>query len=293
MQKIIPHLWFDKEAGEAAELYMSLFEGSKIINKTILKNTPSGDAEMLTIELAGQEFMLISAGPYFKFTPAVSFLIACSSKEEVDSIWERLIQNGSALMPLDSYPHSERYGWLMDRYGLSWQVMYMGDMEIRQKITPTMMFVGDQCGKSEDAITLYTSIFKNSKIDFILRYDEDAAPDKPESIQHAAFTLENQAFAAMDSAHEHNFSFNEAISFVVMCDTQEEIDYYWDRLSAVPEAEQCGWLKDRFGFSWQITPAVMSEMLLSSDEKKLEQVTEAFLKMKKFDIAELKKAYEK
>ena len=87
------------------------------------------------------------------------------------------------------------------------------------------------------------------------------------------------------------FKFNEAISFMVYCDTQEEIDYYWEKLSAVPEAEQCGWLKDKYGLSWQIVPTVMGKMMRDKDKKKLARVTEAFLKMKKFDIAALKRAY--
>jgi len=293
MQKIVPHLWFDKEADEASKFYMSLFEGSKLKDQTILNDTPSGSVDMITIELAGQEFMLLSAGPLFKFTPAVSFLIACSSVTEVERLWGKLIENGAALMELGAYPFSEKYGWVIDKYGLSWQVMYMGEFDIKQKITPTMMFVGDQCGNAEEAIRFYTTVFEHSSIGHILRYGEDAAPDKPYTIQHVDFLLENQTFAAMDSAYEHNFTFNEAISLMVMCDTQEEIDYYWVKLSAVPEAEQCGWLKDKYGFSWQIVPRVMNEMLQTKNTAKLAQVTEAFLKMKKFDIAELIKAYEK
>lgn len=293
MQKLVPHLWFDKEADEASKFYMSLFEGSKLKDKTILNDTPSGSVDMITIELAGQEFMLLSAGPLFKFTPAVSFLIACSSVAEVERLWGKLIENGAALMELGAYPFSEKYGWLIDKYGLSWQVMYMGDFEIKQKITPTLMFVGDQCGNAEEAIRFYTTVFEHSSIGHILRYGENAAPDKPNTIQHVDFVLENQTFAAMDSAYEHNFTFNEAISLMVMCDTQEEIDYYWDKLSAVPEAEQCGWLKDKYGFSWQIVPRVMNEMMQTKDAAKLAQVTEAFLKMKKFNIAELIKAYER
>ena len=293
MQKIVPHLWFDKEADEAAKFYMSLFEGSILKDKTILNDTPSGSVDMITVELAGQEFMLLSAGPLFKFTPSVSFLVACSSVAEVETLWGKLIENGAALMALDAYPFSEKYGWVIDKYGLSWQVMYMGDFEIKQKITPTLMFVGDQCGNAEDAIRFYTTVFEHSSIGHILRYGEDATPDKANTIQHVDFVLENQTFAAMDSAHEHNFTFNEAISLMVMCDTQEEIDFYWDKLSAVPEAEQCGWLKDKYGFSWQIVPTVMNEMMQTKNAEKLARVTEAFLKMKKFDIAELIKAYEK
>jgi predicted 3-demethylubiquinone-9 3-methyltransferase (glyoxalase superfamily) len=290
MQKIVPHLWFDKEAGEAAKFYTSLFKDSKIIDTTKIHGTPSGTVEMVTIELSGQEFMLLSAGPFFTFTPAVSFLIACSTKEEVDTLWGQLSKGGTALMPLDTYPFSEKYGWVEDRYGLSWQVMYIDDSKITQKITPTLMFTSDKC--AEEAINIYTSVFCNAKVGDILRYSAGEEPDKEGAIKHAAFMLEGQEFAAMDSAYEHNFTFNEAISFIVYCDTQEEIDYYWGKLSAVPGAEQCGWLKDKFGVSWQIVPTVMKEMMQNKDAESLARVTEAFLKMKKFDIAELKKAYE-
>ncbi len=292
MQKITPHLWFDKEAKEAAELYTSIFKDSEIKGTTTLHNTPSGTVDVVTIELTGEEFTLISAGPYFRFTPAVSFLVACNAKEEVDALWGQLSEGGMALMALGEYPFSAKYGWVQDRYGLSWQVMYMGDREIKQKITPTLMFVGKRCGKAEEAIKFYASVFHDAKVGDILRYSKGEEPDKEGTVKHAAFTLEGQDFAAMDSAHEHDFTFNEAISFMVHCNTQEEIDYYWGKLSADPKAEQCGWLKDKYGLSWQIVPTVMDEMLKDKDEKKIARVTEAFLQMKKFDIGALKRAYE-
>jgi predicted 3-demethylubiquinone-9 3-methyltransferase (glyoxalase superfamily) len=292
MQKITTHLWFDKEATEAAELYTSLFPDSKIQNTRTLHNTPSGSVDIVTLELSGQEFTLLSAGPLFKFTPAVSFLVACDSTEEVDRLWAELSKGGSALMELGNYPFSERYGWTQDRYGLSWQVMFVGERQITQKITPTLMFVGAQCGKAEEAINFYASVFHEAKIDHILRYGPNEKPDKEGTIKHAGFMLEGQEFAAMDSAHAHKFGFNEAISLMVHCDTQKEIDYYWGKLSAHPNAEQCGWLKDKFGLSWQVVPTVMNKMLQGQDPKKLARVTEAFLKMKKFDIAKLKEAYE-
>ncbi|MDW7731901.1 MAG: VOC family protein [Methanolobus sp.] len=292
MQKIVPNLWFDKEASEAAKFYTSLFSNSRIKNTTVLHDTPSGTAETVTIELSGQEFMLLSAGPLFKFNPTISFLVACKTKDEVDTLWGKLSEGGTTLMLLDAYPFSERYGWTEDRYGLSWQVMYFGESEITQKITPTLMFTGDQAGKAEEAINFYVSVFSNAKVGDILRYSEGEGPDKEGTVKHAGFMLEGQEFAAMDSARVHDFAFNEAISFIVYCENQEEIDYYWEKMSAVPEAEQCGWLKDRFGVSWQIVPTVMDEMMQTKDAEKLARVTGAFLKMKKFDIAELQKAYE-
>lgn len=292
MEKITPHLWFDQEAKEAGAFYTSVFKNSRVKNTTTLNNTPSGSVDIVTIELAGQEFMLLSAGPMFKFTPAISFLVACDTKEEVDALWSELSRGGTPLMELGAYPFSERYGWTQDRYGVSWQVMYVSDQPIRQKITPALMFTGKQSGKAEEAITFYTSVFHDSSAGFSMRYGAGEEPDKEGTIKYAAFTLEGEEFAAMDSAHAHGFGFNEAISLMVHCDTQQEIDYYWDKLSADPRAEQCGWLKDKFGVSWQVVPNEMDEMFATNDQAKIARVTEAFLKMKKFDLATLRKAAE-
>ncbi len=291
MQKITPHLWFDTEAVEAADYYSSALPDSKVTNVTTIHDTPSGDTDIVSFELMGQSFMAISAGPLFKFTPAASFLISCTTKEEVDTLWTRLSE-GSVHMPLESYPFSERYGWTEDRYGLSWQIMLVGEEQAGQRITPTLMFVGKVCGKAEEAINLYTSVFPNSEIGPILRYGKGEEPDEEGTIKYASFLLDGQEFAAMDSARDHDFGFNEAISFLVSCETQEEIDHYWDSLSAVPEAEQCGWLKDRYGLSWQVVPSAMDEMLRGGTKEQMARFTEAFLKMKKFDLAELRRAYE-
>lgn len=292
MEKITPHLWFDNNAEEAAKFYTSIFKDSKLKNVTTLHNTPSGTVEIFTVEVLGQEFTLISAGPLFKFNPSVSFLVACSTKEEVDGLWKKLSEGGTALMDLGEYPFSEKYGWVQDKYGLSWQIMFMGDHKIKHRIIPTLMFVGKQYGKAEEAINFYSSVFGNARVGDILRYSKGEEPDKEGTVKHASFMLEDQDFAAMDSAREHNFAFNEAISFMVHCNTQKEIDYYWEKLSAYPEAEQCGWLKDKYGLSWQIVPNIMDEMLKVNDEKKIARVTEAFLQMKKLDIAKLKEAYD-
>ena len=152
------------------------------------------------------------------------------------------------------------------------------------------MFTKDVAGKTKEAIDTYTSIFPNSKIEMVVPYAKDDG-DKEGFIKHSRFTLSGKNFMAMDSSLPHDFCFNEAISFVVNCNTQKEIDYYWEKLSAVPEAEQCGWLKDKYGVSWQIVPAAMNEMMTSGNKEKIARVTEAFLKMKKFDIKTLERAY--
>ena len=289
-QKITTHLWFDKEAREAAEVYTTAFKGSKITFSGTLRNTPSGSVDTVTIDLFGQEVSLISAGPAFKFTPAISFLVACASREEVDALWKVLSQGGSERMGLGEYPFSKWYGWIEDRYGLSWQLM-LTDRPVSQRITPTLMFAGDVLGKAEQAVKAYVSVFHKSAVGDIARYGKGDEPDKEGTVRHAAFTLEGQGFAAMDSARVRGITFTEGISFIVNCENQDEVDYYWGKLSAVPQAETCGWLKDKYGVSWQIVPVVLPMMLRDHDEERVARVTAAFLKMKKLDIAQLKKAY--
>ncbi len=299
MQKIIPHLWFDKEAREAAEFYASLFPGSRITNITTLHDTPSGDSDIVSFELAGQSFMGISAGPLFKFNPSVSFIVNFDPSRDqeahnnLDLLWEKLSQSGTALMPLDKYPFSERFGWVQDKYGLSWQLILSNpEGEERPLIVPSLMFVGEVAGRAEEAINYYLSVFKNSKMGTLFHYGAGREPDREGTVMFADFMLESQWFAATDSAYEHKFAFNEAISFLVRCDSQEEIDYFWERLSAIPEAEQCGWLKDKFGVSWQISPAAMGDMMSQGTPEQIDRVTQAFLPMKKLDLAELQQAYE-
>jgi predicted 3-demethylubiquinone-9 3-methyltransferase (glyoxalase superfamily) len=292
MQKITPHLWFEKDVIQAAEYYVSTFPDSRIKNTTLLHNTPSGDVNVVTFEVCGYEFQAINGGPLFKFNPSVSFHVKCSTKEEVDTLWEKLSQGGQALMELGEYPFSERYGWMQDKYGLSWQIIYAGGAEIKQKITPAIMFVGEVCGKAEEANNFWTYVFPESSVGLMARYGKDEEPDKEGTVKYAVFSLFGQEFGTMDSAYEHQFSLNEAISFIVHCSDQAEIDHYWNKLSAVPESEQCGWLKDKYGLSWQIVPVSMDEMLRDGDPAKIDRVTQAFLPMKKLDIAKLQAAYD-
>jgi predicted 3-demethylubiquinone-9 3-methyltransferase (glyoxalase superfamily) len=285
MQKIIPHLWFDKEAKEAAEFYTSVFDDTKINFVTLIRNTPSGDAEIVGFQIMGYDFMAISAGPFFKINPSISFHAKCRTVEEVDRIWKKLSKGGTVMMELSEYPFSKRYGWIQDKFGVSWQIIYT-EGDFKQRITPVLMFVGDVCGKAEEAIGFYTSIFPAAKAHVLARYINGEEPDKEGTVKYAQFILDGQEFGAMDSARMHDFGFNEAVSFIVNCKDQNEIDYFWDKLSAVPEAEQCGWIKDKYGVSWQIIPANMGELIGKNPEK----TTPAMLKMKKIIIADLEKA---
>lgn len=298
-QKIVPHLWFDKEAVEAAKFYTSIFPHSKVNSIQQIKNTPSGDCDIVSFELNGFSFMGISAGPFFKINPSISFFVNFdpskdkNAKENLQKMWEKLSQHGKILMPLDKYPFSEFYGWIQDRFGVSWQLILTNpNGEERPFIVPSLLFVGNVCGKAEEAMKYYVSVFKHSKPGQISHYPAGMLPDKEGSVMFEDFMLENTWFAAMDSAHPHAFQFNEAISFIVNCDSQEEIDYFWKKLSHVKEAEQCGWCKDQFGVSWQINPRILDKFMRSGDAEKTARVTQAFLKMKKFTIAELQRAFD-
>jgi predicted 3-demethylubiquinone-9 3-methyltransferase (glyoxalase superfamily) len=242
--------------------------------------------------------MAISAGPLFRFNPSVSFILNFDPSKDndarvhLDRLWEQLSVGGTALMPLDTYPFSEHYGWIQDRYGLSWQLMLTNPAgEERPFIIPSLMFTQKIAGQAEEAIDFYCAVFKDSRRGMTARYPKGMEPDQEGTIMFADFSLPGTWFAAMDSAREHHFTFNEAISLVVPCETQAEIDYYWEKLSAVPEAEQCGWLKDKFGLSWQVWPTVIGEMMRHGTREQIDRITQAFLPMKKFDIATLQRAY--
>jgi predicted 3-demethylubiquinone-9 3-methyltransferase (glyoxalase superfamily) len=306
MQKIIPHLWFNTEAKEAAAFYASVFPDSKITSSRVLRGTPSGDCDVMTFDLMGYSFMSISAGPYFKLNPSISFMVNFDPSQDseartrIDEIWAKLSVGGMVLMPLQQYPFSERYGWIQDKYGVSWQLIFTKpEGEDRPRIIPSMLFVGDKCGKAIEASDFYLSVFKNPKLNSaqdakrgaLALYGEEHAPNKAGTAMFTDFMLAGQWFAAMDSAQQHNFAFNEAVSFIVNCDTQEEIDYFWEKLSAVPEAEMCGWLKDKYGVSWQINPTRLGEIMSTGTPDQINRVVQAFLKMKKFDLATLEAAY--
>ena len=298
MQKIIPHLWFDSQAKEAANFYTSIFPESKITSTSVIHNTPSGDCDIVAFDLWGYSFLSISAGPFFKPNPAISFMVnfdpsrMTDAKAKLDEVWSKLSEGGKVLMPLDKYPYSDHYGWIQDKYGFSWQLMLTNPAgEPRPPIIPSLMFANKKCGKAEEATNFYIETFKNSKRGLMAKYAAGMAPHMEGNVMFTDFQLEGGWFAAMDAPGTHEFDFNEAISLMVNCDTQEEIDYYWNKLSAVPEAEQCGWLADKYGVSWQISPAEMNTMMQGTP-KQVERVTKAFLQMKKFDLAKLRATYE-
>lgn len=278
MQKITPNLWFDG-AKEAIDFYVAAFPDSKINSTSYYpKSSEEGLADFqkemagkeLTVEftLGGIDFTAINAGPVFKFNPSISFMVNFDpsrdeqATEHLDELWAKLIDGGKALMPLDDYGFSKHYGWVEDRYGLTWQLILTDPAgEPRPFIMPSLMFSQQNINKAEEAVEFYTSVFEDSKPGNLARYTEETGPAKQGALMYADFTLDGQWFVAMDSGVKQDFTFNEAVSLSVACKDQAEIDYFWDKLSAVPESEQCGWCKDKYGVSWQIVPANMGELM--------------------------------
>ncbi len=296
MQKITPCLWFDKSAKEASEFYTSVFNNGKILTTTYYpdagKETHGMDAgTVLTVnfEIEGYQFLALNAGPLFKFNPSISFMVSCPSVEDVEELWNKISPGGKELMALSEYPFSKRYGWTEDKYGVSWQIIYTADIS-EITIKPSMMFVQDNAGKAEEAMKYYVSVFESGKVLNVFKYGPNSQGENENNVMYGDFELFGQKFAVMDSSGPHNFKFNEAVSLIVNCKDQAEVDKYWNELSFDPKAEQCGWLKDKYGVSWQITPEGMEKILNDKDKEKGKKAMAAMLEMKKIDLEKLVEA---
>jgi predicted 3-demethylubiquinone-9 3-methyltransferase (glyoxalase superfamily) len=297
-QRITSCLWFDTQAEQAAKFYTSVFPGSAIGQITRygkegyeFHKQPEGAVMTVSFQLSGMAFTGLNGGPQFNFNPSISFFVVCETEAETDMLWHNLAEGGNVLMPLDKYDWSEKYGWVQDQFGVCWEIAFGKISDVGQKIAPAFLFTGKQQGRAEEAVSFYTSVFDESEVVGILKYG--AGEKEPEgTVKHAQFRLQGQTFMAIDSALPHSFAFNEAISMVVHCATQKEVDHYWSRLTEGGEEGPCGWLKDTFGVSWQIVPVVLTQMLEHPDAARVQRVTKAFLQMKKFNIAQLEQAFE-
>jgi len=278
-EKITPCLWFNARAKEAAALYCSVFADAKITAQSPI---------VTGINISGQSFTLLDGGPMYKPNPSISFYYICEKEDELNNIWNAFGKEGTVLMPLDKYPWSEKYGWINDKFGISWQIALGKLSDVGQKITPCLMFTGKQYGRADEAIAHYSSIFKNVKVDGVLRYGANELPDQEGKVKHAQITLNDQKFMIMESAAPHNFTFTEGISLTIHCETQKEIDYYWKMLTESGEESMCGWLKDKFGVSWQIIPTILSKIM--SDPAKAGKAAQAFMAMRKLNIEQIVQA---
>ena len=277
-KSIYPCIWFNGNAVEAATLYQSAF-GNTTINVA--------NAMVVMFEINGKLFMGLNGGPHYEPNPSISFFKVMASKQEVDAAWKTLLDGGKVLMDLNKYPWSEYYGWVQDKFGVSWQLSLTNSAQQEPDVYPSLLFTGAQNGRAEEALNFYTTLFEDATVEIISKY-QPGEHDVEDHIKYAQFTLTGQRFAMMESSHQHEFNFNPGVSIVVNCDTQEEIDYFWLNLTEGGREDRCGWCQDSFGVSWQIVPSILGELM--SDPQKVPRVTEAFMKMKKFNIQELKDA---
>lgn len=270
-EKIIPALWFDHQAYEAFSFYTDIFPQSKIVTQT-----PS----VVETELFDQKFIGINGGPIFQPNPSISFTIILEEKELIQQIWNKLENEGKALMPLQRYEFSELYGWVEDRYGFSWQLFYADRSGYgERRILPSLMFCGAQQGRCEPALNFYQDLFPDFESNMLVRYPDGEFSGQ---VMYSQFDFRGTTLTAMDSGIVQDFSFNEAVSLTILCDDQQEIDYFWDRLTADGQESNCGWCKDPFGVSWQVVPQEIAELLGHP------QAMERFQRMKKINIQELR-----
>ena len=283
MNKIFPCLWFNGQALAAAQQYVSLFENSQMGMQThYVEGTHQAVGSLLTVDfyLAGQRFVALNGGDEFSFTPAISFFVDCESKEQVEKLWQGLGMNGTELMPLQTYPFSEYYGWIQDQFGVSWQISLS---KKPQQITAMFLFVKDQLGKAQTAMLDWVSIFPNSEVKLEIK---DSG-----LLAQGIFTLENQTFRIMDSDASHDFQFSWALSLCIECQNQAEIDYYWDKLTKGGKEGPCGWLEDAYGVAWQIFPQEWEQLADESNLARAKAITEKLYTMNKIELAELWEVY--
>lgn len=278
-KQITPCLWYDNQAKEAGAFYCSQFANAKIVVQSPI---------VTEIEVSGQRITLLNGGPMYQPNASISLFYVCETEEEINRIWKSFSKDGSILMSLEAYPWSKKYGWVNDKYGISWQFSLGKIEDVGQKITPCLLFTGKQYGRVDEAIAHYSAIFKNTKVDGILRYGSNESPDKEGKVKHAQLSLNGQKFMLMESAQPHDFTFTEGVSLTIYCETQEEIDYYWERFTEGGKESMCGWLTDKFGVSWQIIPTILSKLM--TDPNKAGKAAQAFMQMRKFDIEKLVQA---
>lgn len=293
-QKITPFLWFEDRAEEALEFYASIFPNSRIdfLHRWPKgSDFPEGTVRTASITLDGFTLYAFDAPPMADFNTSISFFVTLETRDQVDAVWTELSKDGQVLMDLDSYSWSPRYGWVIDRFGISWQINMGKIGEVGQRVCPCLMYSGDHKGKAEEALEKHMSLFEGSSLVGISRYGA-AQKGNEGLINHAQFELAGQTFMSMDNGMDDEVPFNESISLYVTCRDQGEVDHFWDGLIQGGGAEaQCGWLKDPYGTLWQIVPDFLDEKIVQGDPQKVEQMMQAVYKMKKINVAQLKASY--
>ena len=277
-KSMYPCIWCNHSARVMADFYVSAFPNAQVVDE---------NQAVVVITINDQRIMLLNGGDMFNPTPTISLMYLSTDEAEVEEIYRKLSDGGKNLMPLEKYAFSKKYAWVEDRFGMTWQLYTGEEKDIIQKVVPTLMFVDTNNGRAEEAVDFYMSIFPGSGQKRLSKYTGEEG-ETPGNVQHGQFMVNDYLIMIMDSSYPHSFNFNEGVSLVVECGTQEEIDTYWKRLSSEGGEEgMCGWLKDKYGVSWQIVPATIDKLMRRSPK-----VLEAMMNMKKLDIQQLREAAE-
>lgn len=280
-QVITPAMWCDGTADEAAQFYTDVFRDT-----SIAEQTPGLAA---TVSIHGFRLSLINGGNQYAPNPSISCILNFDpllfggeeqARAYLDELYERL-STGGVLMELGEYPFSPRYAWVRDRFGMTWQLMLTDpDGDPRPFVIPSFMFGGTNHAHAEEATDAWIALFDNARRGALYRYEEGGPLDAG-TVMFTDFILRGTWMAATDSGTFHDFTFTPGVSMIVSCRDQEEIDRYWAGLSAVPEAERCGWCVDRWGVSWQVVPHNIAELMADAATR------DKILHMGKIDLTKL------
>ena len=280
-QVITPAIWCDGTADEAAQFYANVFRDASVIEQA-----PGLAA---TVSIHGFKLSLINGGNQYAPNPSISCILNFDpllfggeeqARDYLDELYERL-STGGVLMELGEYPFSPRYAWVRDRFGMTWQLMLTDpDGDPRLFVIPSFMFGGTNHANAEEATDAWIALFDNAHRGALYRYEEGGPLDAG-TVMFTDFTLRGTWMAATDSGTFHDFTFTPGVSMIVSCRDQEEIDRYWAGLSAVPEAERCGWCIDRWGVSWQVVPHNIAELMADAATR------DKILHMGKIDLTKL------
>ena len=280
-QVITPAIWCDGTADEAAQFYTDVFRDT-----SIAEQAPGLAA---TVSIHGFRLSLINGGNQYAPNPSISCILNFDpllfggeeqARDYLDELYERL-STGGVLMELGEYPFSPRYAWVRDRFGMTWQLMLTDpDGDPRPFVIPSFMFGGTNHAHAEEATDTWIALFDNARRGALYRYEEGGPLDAG-TVMFTDFTLRGTWMAATDSGTFHDFTFTPGVSMIVSCRDQEEIDRYWAGLSAVPEAERCGWCVDRWGVSWQVVPHNIAELMANAATR------DKILHMGKIDLTTL------
>lgn len=305
MHPIVPHIWHDRTAAEAAEFYAKAFREVHELSRSHypteglaeFQQSFAGEVVGIELEIHGCPVAFINADDTFRPNPAAGFMVHIDESvvddpgAYVDELHDRLVDGGTTLMPLAEYPFSPRYAWIEDRYGVSWQLFRTPpDSPPRPFLVPALLFCGPAQNTAAEAVRTYTSLFPGSEVGTVAPYPEQTGPAVEGAYMFSEFRLGRGSedprrdpwITAMDSGVDQPFTFTEGFSLMVKAADQDEIDRLWTVLSADPAREQCGWCRDAHGVSWQIVPADLDDLLASPG------AYQRLMGMKKIDIAQLR-----